>query len=270
MTTTNETILACDGLGTQPTLSKLPCCHITDQDSPTCKRLFPPALKQGLLGKVCLGPDTTCPLFTNCSEVSSLYSSLEQTEQKGDGSWLIKRYVACANMPTIATAAYAGDLSKKLSNVVSGYIPPLPQLKLNAYETKLQSITSAVTDCLSSTCRASRDVDFCYEDHCAPERLLRNGTLPNLEGINDCMWTLCNADERALPWPDADVIGIGVSFLSTQPLICLRSGAQLTDCLMFSGLYLLHDAMRPSGSSLGRVAVFRRQATSTCQVPIRV
>ncbi|KAM7184416.1 hypothetical protein V8F20_012239 [Naviculisporaceae sp. PSN 640] len=223
MATTNSTILACDGLGTQPALSKLPCCHITDQDSPTCKRLFPATLKQGLLGKVCLGPDSTCPLFMNCSDVSSLYSSLEQTEQKGDGSWLIRRYAACANMPTIATAAYGGNLTTGISNVVTGYIPPFPKLKLSGFETKLQSITSAVTDCLSSTCRASRDVDFCYEDHCSPARLLRNGTLPNLEGINDCMWTLCNADERALPWPDADVIGIGVfiSYMMQCALVVL-------------------------------------------------
>ncbi|KAM7187632.1 hypothetical protein V8F33_011099 [Rhypophila sp. PSN 637] len=206
---TNSTILACDALGTRPSLSQLPCCHINDQDSPACRRLFPPTLKQGMLGRVCLNqPDSICPLFLACSDVSSLYTSLEQTEQTGDGLWLIKRYVACANMPTIATAAYAGELSRNISSVVTNYIPPLP--KLNGFETRLQQITSAVTDCLSSTCRASRDVDFCYEAHCSPTKLLTNGTLPNLEGINDCLYTLCNADNRALPWPDADVIGIGV------------------------------------------------------------
>ncbi|KAK4207526.1 hypothetical protein QBC37DRAFT_298552 [Rhypophila decipiens] len=224
--TTNSSILACDALGTRPSLSQLPCCHINDQDSPTCRRLFPPTLKQGMLGRVCLNqPDSICPLFLACSDVSSLYTSLEQTEQTGDGLWLIKRYVACANMPTIATAAYAGELSRNISSVVTNYIPPLP--KLNAFETRLQQITSAVTDCLSSTCRASRDVDFCYEDHCSPTKLLTNGTLPNLEGINDCLFTLCNADNRALPWPDADVIGIGVfiSYMMQCALVvCLWAG----------------------------------------------
>jgi len=203
-----STIIACDNLGTKTSLDNLPCCRLGDMNSPTCRSFFGPSLKEGLLGKLCLGPDPTCPLFVNCSDVSSLYSSLEQTDQKGDGSWLIRRFVACANMPRIAGLAWAGKLSNNISNVVTGYIPNLP--KLTAFETRLQLITSSVTDCLSSTCRASRDVDYCYENHCSPTRLLTNGTLPNLEGINDCLHTLCNSDRRALPWPDADVVGIGV------------------------------------------------------------
>ena len=75
------------------------------------------------------------------------------------------------------------------------------------------NVTSAVTDCLSSTCRNSRGKDDCYDSYCSPAMLLANSTTPNITAINRCLHKLCHSGDDALPYADADVIGIGVGDL---------------------------------------------------------
>jgi hypothetical protein len=194
MANTLDVPIACSNIGSGGNMS---CCYTNDQSNPICESLFPPEgsfLENGCLNGNCVN---------NC-DPRKLYNSALQHNGTGNGKMPILKYMACANIPSIASYVNQGVLSPNITESIQKFIFP------HTTEDSLQDVTSAVTDCISSTCRASRNSTFCYTDYCSPVKLLRNNTSPNLEAINTCLNTLCDNTVKALPWADADVIGIGV------------------------------------------------------------
>ena len=57
---------------------------------------------------------------------------------------------------------------------------------------------------------ASRRRGVCSRD-CSAVNMLINSTMPDIRGVNQCLHTLCTSNYDALPYADADVVGIGVS-----------------------------------------------------------
>ena len=196
MANTLDVPIACSYIGSGGNMS---CCYTNDQSNPTCEGLFPP--EDSFLENGCL----TGNCMNNC-DPRKLYNSALQQNGTGNGVMPILKYSACVNIPSIASYAnQRGVLSPDITESIKKYIFPYTN------EESLQYVTSAVTDCISSTCRESRNSTFCYTDYCSPVKLLQNNTSPNLEAINACLNVLCNNTVKALPWADADVIGIGVS-----------------------------------------------------------
>jgi hypothetical protein len=193
MADTLDVPIACSNFGFGKNLS---CCYVNNQSSPICDSLFPPEnrfLENGCLTGNCLD---------NC-DPEKLYHSVLQQSGIGTGAAPILKYMACANIPSIASYANQGVLSPNINRSIQQFI--LPHTPGD-----IQDVTSAVTDCISSTCREARNSAFCYTDYCSPVKLLGNNSLPNLEAINTCLNTLCYSPIRSLPWADANVIGIGV------------------------------------------------------------
>lgn len=193
MAGTMDLPIACSDIGSRGNMS---CCYLNDQNSSICRSLFPPV--HGVLENGCL----TDNCINNCDPIELYNTSLQQTGI-GNGVAAIWKYKACANIPTIAGYASQGLLSPSINRSIQNFITP------QTSEGNLQRVTAAVTDCISSTCRVSRNSKFCYDD-CSPVMLLRNNTSPNLEGIHRCLNVLCADPMKSLPWADADVIGIGV------------------------------------------------------------
>lgn len=207
-------VVACDNLGSfislngRTTANTNACCHVRDQNSSVCKRLFAPTT--GLLDSACLASPEECNLFTRCRLPETLYTSAEQNNEQGNGSLLLARYNACANLPAIASLSNQGSLVSYIDDVVRPHLQLAPRAADADFPDSLQQITSSVTDCLSSTCRHGREDNGCYNNFCSPVKMISNNTLPNVVGINDCLFSLCNAGTGALPWADADIVGIGV------------------------------------------------------------
>ena len=194
MANTLDVPIACSDIGSG---GKMSCCYTNDQSNPICEKLFPPEgsfLENGCLTGNCMN---------NC-DPRQLYNSTLQQLGIGNGKMPILKYGACANIPSIASYANQGMLSPNITKSIQKFIFP------HTTEDSLQYVTSAVTDCISSTCRESRNSTFCYTDYCSPVKLLRNNTSPDLGMINTCLNTLCDNTVKASPWADTDVIGIGV------------------------------------------------------------
>ena len=178
-------------LGTDTTLSS--CCHVDNQSDPACD-LFTP-LHAGCPTGKCL---------STCQNTRQLYSSVFQNELvDGDNSWPIKRYTACANLPSIAGFAAQNVLEPDVYNPISAIVPS------NATDDALLNIANAVTDYLSATCHAARRKDLCWQQ-CSPIHLLDNSTAPNIEAVNQCLHTLCYGGWNSLPYANTDIMGIGV------------------------------------------------------------
>lgn len=189
--------IACIDIGSSPTAT---CCYANDLSNPTCTKIF--TQEASLLGTAC--QPGQC--FEDCSDITNLYVSKLQQNLTGNGILPILTYGACVNIPAMTRFAdeFKGMLPANVTQTLQQYVAP------NATDDALRSVTSAVTDCLSSTCRKSRNSNFYYTDHCSPVRLLTNNTSPDLEAINNCLYTLCSNGMEALPWADTDVVGIGV------------------------------------------------------------
>ncbi|KAE8443846.1 hypothetical protein EG329_001255 [Mollisiaceae sp. DMI_Dod_QoI] len=194
MANTSEVPIACSNIGTGGSIS---CCYPSDQSSSACQSLFP--AEDNVLVNGCL----TGNCVNNCDPMG-LYNSSVQQNGTGNGQLPILKYLACVNIPSIASYGNQSVLSSNISKSIEGF------LFSNTSQERLQRVTSAVTDCISSTCRSSRNSFFCYPEYCSPVKLLRNDTSPNLDAINTCLNTLCSNNVKSLPWADADVIGIGV------------------------------------------------------------
>lgn len=72
----------------------------------------------------------------------------------------------------------------------------------------LQSLTNAVTQCLSDTCAKAIDSSN-YTAKCSPAQLLLNSTTPNLAGAQACFQELCRSSS-GLPFGNQDMMGPGI------------------------------------------------------------
>lgn len=223
-------LVACDGLGkylslTSP-LARDQCCLVSSQNSTACRRLFAPdpnldnTRNLNLLDAACMGqPPSKCQLLNRCRSPSTLYISAEQltdndNNPSSDGSLLLARYKACANLPALISLSRNGLLTPYINDVVRAHIDPPLGPNESELDTVLGEITLAATDCLSATCRGGRDAGDCFESVCSPVKLMKNGTLPDVRGVNGCLNRICSAGTGALPWADADIVGVGVSLFS--------------------------------------------------------
>lgn len=195
-------LVACTGLGNFTiTLS---CCTANNFTDPACHGTLSLLLQDGC-------PNRGSDCISSCSDSEWIYSSKIEDNGFGDGSGPRARYSACVNLPAIARASLNHVLPPNISSVVDKYVPR------NTTEQQLEAVTAAVTDCLSSTCRNSRDgrdgLRSCYHEYCSPTTLLTNNTAPNIAAINNCIFKLCHQDDYGqLPYADDDVVGIGVCF----------------------------------------------------------
>lgn len=209
--------IACGPLGNFTSLnspvSREACCRLSDQNSTMCRRIFAP--RSGILDRACLVSPENCHLFNRCRSPAALYTSAEQNNQMGDGSLLLARYTACANIPGLAGLSSQGLLAPYIDQAVQKHLQFAPTGRALPYA--LQQITLSVTDCLSSTCRSARKSD-CYNPACSPVSLISNRTLPDVAGINGCLFNICSSGTAALPWADADIVGIGVSTILTPSM----------------------------------------------------
>ncbi|KAK8054172.1 hypothetical protein PG996_013473 [Apiospora saccharicola] len=154
-------------------------------------------------------PNRGSDCVASCTDPEWIYSSMIEDNGNGDGSGPPDRYTACVNMPAIARASLNHELPPNISIIVDQYVAR------NITNQQLQAVTAAVTDCLSSTCRNSRDgrdgPQSCYHEYCSPTTLLTNNTAPNVTAINSCINNLCDQENYGqLPYADADIVGIGV------------------------------------------------------------
>lgn len=194
-------LIACSGLGTADQAS---CCFANQQAGPVCQAIFS-SQELKLFEKGCPSQDCTA----DCANLTQLYSSTLQEDLGGDGSGPRTRFAACANVPSVARAASDRLLSANISAIAERYISP------SAGAEELRKTTAAVTECLSSTCGNARRRDLCFDDYCSPTRLLINNKSPNITAVNNCLSKLCSMGNfNALPYADADVVGIGVRDLA--------------------------------------------------------
>jgi hypothetical protein len=200
MSTASPLPIACVGVGS--TLNNLSCCYANNQASTACQNIF--SGTNSVLSRGCKNTSRDC--VTDCANEGLLYTSLVQDDRTGNGRGPISRYQACVNLPSIARFSEFGQLSPDLFTHADRYIAP------NNTDSQLQGITSAVTDCLSSTCRNSRRSDLCYDNYCSPVKLLANSSSPNITAVNQCLHTLCSGGYNSLPFADADIVGVGVQY----------------------------------------------------------
>ncbi|KAF2465397.1 uncharacterized protein BDR25DRAFT_345978 [Lindgomyces ingoldianus] len=189
--------LYCDSIG-NTTSDKLHCCYLDDQGASICQENFSPT------AATFSGGCTNGDCITDCQNLTLLYSSLLQNDPfEGNGLAPKRRYLTCANVPNIASYYSNGLLEPNISSSL------MPYFSRNTTDGDLRRITTSVTGCLTSTCRAARNRTLCT-GVCSPVNLLTNSTNPNLRGLNECFNTLCTGRYSSLPYADADVIGIGV------------------------------------------------------------
>jgi hypothetical protein len=198
MATTSPVPIACLGVGAD--LNNLTCCYPDNQTSTACNAFF--SVTNSSLSRGCQNNTQNC--VTDCANEKLLYTSLVQDDRTGNGRGPIARYQACVNLPSIVRYFEFGQLSQDIYNNTDKYIAP------DTTDIQLQGVTSAVTDCLSSTCRNSRRSDLCYDDYCSPVKLLANSSSPNVTAVNQCLKTLCSGGYKSLPFADSDIVGIGV------------------------------------------------------------
>jgi len=184
--------LYCDKLGTQ----NFECCFSDNLQAPACRNFLKST------AYILQGGCPTGDCVRDCQNVSTIYRSLLQDYQFiGDGKAPIRHFRTCALVPSLARNQ--GVFDEETSRVIAQFIPP------KTSQRALTTITSATTDCLSTTCRVARNRPRCW-DNCAPVRLLINNTTPNVRNINDCMHDLCTGGYNSLPFANDDIIGIGV------------------------------------------------------------
>lgn len=189
--------LFCDGIGNSSSLS---CCYSDDLASKSCQHnFFTPSVHTFTGG--CPGGDC----IKTCSDPSNIYSSIAQIDPyDGNGQGPIRRFSTCVNVPSMAGYLAQHVLSENITDVIGNSISS------NATPAQLKRVASAVTDCLASTCRNARNEEGC-RTQCSAVNLLINNTTPDVQGVNDCLQTLCTGGYDYLPYADADVVGIGVS-----------------------------------------------------------
>lgn len=192
-----QAAIYCENIGS--TNGTLNCCYPDDQASPTCRRIF--AANATTFSMGCLAGNC----IRGCQKDANIYKSLVQDGYLGaDGRGPIRRFQICSNVPAMAGylshQALEQDIASSIANNISS----------NATGDEMSNVTSAITDCLTQTCWHARRQRGCSEP-CSAVNMLVNSTIPNVQGINDCLLSLCSTGYDALPYADADVVGIGVS-----------------------------------------------------------
>lgn len=181
------------------------CCYPGDQDQPACR------------DNIKLGADKfsdanflDVTVLERCQQPWKIFSSrLKDGDFNASDVLPRLRFSVCANAPNMARYLSQGRLEPDILEEVEQYI------SRNASEDSLKSITSAVTDCLTATCRNARNNTRCQRE-CAGTKLLSNSSTPNLTGVDQCLDLLCTGEGfvyDSLPYADSDVIGIGVSIM---------------------------------------------------------
>lgn len=204
MSLTSLDPIACLEVGSN--FSNLSCCYSNNLTSAACHDIF-----SGTNNTLSQGCQYSDDCISDCGNKTLLYTSLVQDNPgSGNGKGPVTRYQACVNLPSIVRHSKFGQLSQNFVTEFEKYTMP------NTTELQLQSVTSTITDCLSSTCRHSRRSGLCYDEFCSPVKLLTNSSSPNVTAINQCLHTLCSGGFKSLPFADADIVGIGVSFASSH------------------------------------------------------
>jgi hypothetical protein len=204
--------LACINVGSKS--DSLSCCYMNDLSSVTCQEVF--ASPNGTLADGCQVPTDDC--IAQCQSISFLYGSLVQNGYFGaNGLRPIRRYAACVNMPSISRALAFDQLPSNLSTPAQQWVG---KNTTDVGDDELENMTSAVTECLTSTCSASRQPWLC-QDKCSSVKILSNNTTPNLTAIDGCLDQLCNyRGYSSLPFADTDIVGIGVRTLISRRFYC--------------------------------------------------
>lgn len=192
--------LFCDNIG--ETSSDLRCCYVNNQTAPICRLSFNssgPIFSSGCNNGNCI---------SKCLNPKFLYGSESQDDAStGNGQAPIQRFRTCTNVPAMARFAAQGSLSEEIAVLVSQHVP------FNASAASLRNVTSLVTECLTQTCKASRNQRAC-SGACSAVNMLESSTMPSIGGVNECLNQLCTGGYDSLPYADADVVGIGVSVIA--------------------------------------------------------
>ncbi|KAL1594594.1 hypothetical protein SLS60_010355 [Paraconiothyrium brasiliense] len=189
--------LFCDNIGNNT--NDATCCVVDQQNSKICQENFNRAILPFSGG--C--PTGDC--LKDCSNTTLIYQSLLQDNPSGPGNGQgpIRRYQTCANVPNVAGYLSQGVLGENITTYIG------KNVSADATPAQLQGVTKAVTECLTATCSNARNPKDC-QGTCAPVKLLINGTMPNVQGLSDCLDSLCLKRWDNLPFADPDIVGIGV------------------------------------------------------------
>ena len=197
--------LFCDNIGS--TGSNLHCCYIDKQNASVCYDNFKTSSPTFSVG--C--DNSSCT--SKCQNPTWLYRSDNQDDaSSGNIRGPAQRFQTCANVPTMAKFADQDALSDKIASLVGRHIP------LNVPDANLSKVTTVVTECLTQTCKASRNHGACAVP-CSPVKMLTSSTTPNLGGVNECLNTLCTGGYGSLPYANPDVVGIGVSIITLSIML---------------------------------------------------
>ena len=165
---TTGPLIACHRLGN---LGQTECCYASSNNSSICNYIASYVFNSTDQGGC---PTGNC--FKDCNNLTQIYSSLQQDLViSGNGAGPRRRFQACLNVPYVARAQSAGLLSPDFTQRAQDQIPR------DNREKGLRDATAAVTDCLSSTCRNARGRKECYDNYCAPTKLLINNTTPSAD-----------------------------------------------------------------------------------------
>jgi hypothetical protein len=247
-----DAAISCVQYGFRPVLDRDLCCFANNQTSSGCSGFF--GESGGILQAAC--PSGNC--IADCGKPALVYSLETADTHIYDQRVSIQRYWACANLPSIANYKSKGVLNDKLSRIAGDYIPP------DYTNLSIEVVSSVVTDCLSSSCRNSRRRDLCYDTHCSPIKLLSEDRIPNITAINSCLYRLCTSGLNALPFADADVVGIGVSSPTVLVPTSIRECANIRWQIFrrFSPPIFSNSSSWPASGSLllslpGGIAIYR-------------
>lgn len=118
-----------------------------------------------------------------------------------NASEFVTLYGLCAGYSNISQVLNDDTLPADQVDLVKPYLS-------STARSDLQSLTNAVTQCLSDTCTKAVDSSNCTAK-CSPAQLLLNSTTPNLAGAQACFQELCRSSS-GLPFGNQDVMGPGV------------------------------------------------------------
>ncbi|KIV84826.1 hypothetical protein PV11_00580 [Exophiala sideris] len=155
----------------------------------------------------------------DCQNSTLLYSLQTPSYYGGYGASVQSLYDTCVALPSLYGYIKQGLIS---SDVRSRISPSLTNATLAVIET----VTDAVTQCLSDTCDQVLHSTVC-ETNCSTSSLRFNSTSPSMWNISNCLSTICQSIPSVGGVTNADVVGIGVyvSYVSQCALALLAWSA---------------------------------------------